>query len=479
MNGEEGGASPATEWSLAAMALALRRGEMSSEALVEAHLARIAATDEALGAFVTVAHDAARRQAQERDRARRNGSVRGYLDGLPFAAKDVFLTRGLRTTAGSPMLAEWVPEQTAEAIRRLEAGGAVLIGKTNTHEFAFGVTTQTCFASTRNPHGKDRIAGGSSGGSAAAVAAGMAPLALGTDTAGSIRLPAAWCGVVGFKPSYGRVDPGGVVAQSYSSDHVGPIVRNAADAALVMEVLADTPRPDYLRAMIRPPSLSELIVGLPEPRPEGAVAAEVEAQIEAKVAQIRKAGGRVVPIELPLFALAPQINSDIILAETAARHEEYREQWFEQRPIRYGADVAELLEKGRGIPATAFVRASQLRQQLKQQAEMALKFCPILATPTVPLAAPLMGAREVEISGQREELLPAAIRFLSAYSLAGLPAVSIPIGKTASGLPIGWQLIAGRHNEPYLLAVAARLLEEEDEIVSLAELMALRDGRAW
>lgn len=458
--------------SAVAMATALRDGRLTSEELVERHLAQIAERDPALGVFVTVAAEEARGNARRRDAERRAGQALGPLHGVPFAVKDVFQTRGLRTTAGSPMLAHWIPESTAEAVRRLEAAGMILLGKTNTHEFAFGVTTQTVYASTRNPHDPMRLAGGSSGGSAAAVAAGMAPIALGTDTAGSIRLPAAWTGTVGFKPSHGRISCEGVVAQSYSADHVGPFSRCATDLLLVMDILAEEPHPDYAKPRsVRP---EDLTIGVPDPWPDGAVDGEVMESFRDALAWLGNLGCRVAQVPWPLFREAPEINAAVILAETAARHEQYATEWFAGTPMRYGEDVAELLERGRRIVATDYLRAERRRRQLRAEAAAALTEVDILASPTVPIAAPPVGSRTVEVDGESVELLSGAIRLLCAYSLTGLPALSIPVRPTRSGLPVGLQLATTSEHEPQLMALAALLLGEEAELEQLRMLSAGR-----
>lgn len=434
----------------------LRRGAFSSADLVSAHLDRIAVVDPRIQAYVTVVAEEALERASELDAERAAGRERGLLHGIPFSVKDVFATRGIRTTAGSTILANWVPEEDATVVRRLLDAGAVLLGKVNTHEFAYGVTTRNVHRSTANPWDPTRIVGGSSGGSAAAVAAGLCPFSVGTDTAGSIRLPAALTGIAGFKPAHGRVSCAGVVAQSFSADHAGPLARSVADLALVLTVIAgadgrdpttrNEPAPDYCGALGAGPR--HLRIGIPrelfclgtEP---GVAAAFADAQ-----RVFRDLGCDIQEVSIPMLAEASDLNLAVIMAETTARHDEWGEGWFAGRELVYGADVRRLLEAGREIAAARFIRANHRREMLKNQIDATLHSeVELLLTPTVPFSAPRPDASAVELANGPADLLAASIHFLAPFSLTGFPALALPAGFAGNGLPVSIQLVARTSGE--------------------------------
>lgn len=438
----------------------LRRRQFSCVELVRAHLDRIATVDQTIEAYVTVVGDDARRRAAEVDTAIASGRPLGVLAGVPFSAKDVFATRAIRTTAGSPMLGHWVPAEDATAVRRLLEAGAILLGKVNTHEFAYGVTTRNAYRRTTNPWDRTRIAGGSSGGSAAALAAGLCPVALGTDTAGSIRLPAALTGVAGLKPTYGRVSCAGVVAQSFSADHAGPMARSVADLALVLAVIAgadpsdpltsNEPVPDY------PGALAGGACGLRLGVPRELLELGMEPGVASAFAEARRAfealGCRVRDVSVPLLGEAVELNRTVVMAETTARHDEWAEQWFAGREPVYGADVRQLLDAGREITAPAFVRANRRRTVLREAiAGVLASEVDLLLTPAVPFAAPRAGVSAVDLGGRSVDMLTAAIHFLCPFSLTGFPALALPAGFDGHGLPVSIQLVGRSFDEVTVL----------------------------
>ncbi len=449
----------------------LRRGACSSVDLVSAHLERIAAVDPRVEAYVTVVAEDALGRAFKLDAERAAGRERGPLHGIPFSVKDVFATRGIRTTAGSTILADWVPEEDATVVRRLLDAGAVLLGKANTHEFAYGVTTRNVHRSTANPWDRTRIAGGSSGGSATAVAAGLSPFSVGTDTAGSIRLPAALTGVAGFKPSHGRVSCAGVVAQSFSADHAGPLARSVADLALVLTVIAGPddrdPRtrnedvPDYCRALEA--RASNLRIGIPRELFELGTEPDVAAAFAEAQRVFRGLGCSVREVSIPILAEASDLNRAVVMAETTARHDEWAEGWFAGRELVYGADVRRLLEEGREIPAPLFIRANHRREALKTEIDAALQSeVDLLLTPTVPFTAPTPDTSAVELSHGPVELLTASIHFLSAFSLTGFPALALPAGFAGNGLPVSIQLVSRTSGEPTALCAGHAFQQATD-----------------
>lgn len=435
-------------------------GELSSERIVNAHLARIERLNPILEAYVTVVTDAAIAQARERDRELTAGRSRGPLHGVPYALKDIFATSGIRTTAGSSILADWVPDEDATIVSMLTEAGAVLLGKVNTHEFAFGVTTQNQHGRTKNPWDLARIAGGSSGGSGAALAAGLCPFSLGSDTAGSIRLPAAFTGTAGLKPTYGRTSLYGVVAQSLSADHVGPMARSVADLAAVLQVIAghdprdpeSSPEPvgDYFGDLDK--GIGGLRIGVPrelfgiglEP---GVADAFAEAQrLFARV------GARVSEVSVPLLAEASAINNAIVPPETAAQHLDWAVEWFAGRTINYGEDVEALLATGRAVPATELIGASRRRKRLRAQIEDVLRTeVDLLLSPTVAVAATAPLDTTVTLNGRDMDLLNVLIHFLCGFSITGIPALALPAGFDQRGLPVSIQLIGRAFDEATVL----------------------------
>jgi aspartyl-tRNA(Asn)/glutamyl-tRNA(Gln) amidotransferase subunit A len=442
-------------------------GEVTSRQATTAYLDRIAALNPALEAYVTVTADRALMEAAARDAELARGHRRGPLHGVPYCLKDVIATGGIRTTAGSITLADWVPDTDATVVTRLEAAGAVLLGKVNTHEFAFGVSTQNTHARTRNPWDRERIAGGSSGGSAAALAAGLAAFSIGTDTAGSIRLPSAFCGVAGIKPTFGRVSTAGVVAQSYTSDHVGPIARTIEDLAVVLDAVVGYD-PNDLQSLPNGPTdntarLEEGVKGLRLGVPRELMAlplqAGVEAAFEAAKEAFRELGAEVREVSVPPLARARIINNAIVPPETAAQHLHWAETWFKARAIRYGEDVATLLARGRAVPATDFIRASRERKVLAATlAELFSTEADLLLTPTVAVAATYPTQKTLELGQHEFDAIDVMIHFLCGFSLAGVPALAVPAGFDADGMPLSLQII-GRGLDDARVLAAGRAFE--------------------
>ncbi len=422
----------------------MRTGALSATALTEACLAQIAARNDQLRAFITVTSDAALAAARDADNDFRAGHDRGPLQGIPVSLKDLVDVAGVPTTAASRVIGNRPAATDAVVTSRLKAAGAVLVGKTNLHEFALGTTSEdTAFGAVRNPHDVSRSAGGSSGGSAASIVAGMALATVGTDTGGSIRIPSAACGLVGFKPAFGEVPCDGVVPLSTTFDHVGPLTRTVADAAAMFHVLArSAPR----SPVVRRPSTLRLgrLRGFYEARLETAV----KTGYEDAIASIEKAGVAVTDVTMPHAADVAAIYLGILLAEAGA----YHATTLDQCPELYSPAVRQRLEMGRYILAEDYLRARRGRDVLRREIERALADVDALVLPGMAIVAPPLGAETVAIDGVSEPVRALMLRLTQPFNVSGHPAIVLPCGPTGS-LPVSLQLVGAR--SVALLDVAA------------------------
>jgi aspartyl-tRNA(Asn)/glutamyl-tRNA(Gln) amidotransferase subunit A len=437
----------------------LRAKEVSAVELAQESLRSIREQQPRLNAFITITDELALQQARRADEELAAGVDRGPLHGIPYALKDVFSTKGIRTTLGSKIFFDHVPDHDSAVCEKLTAAGAVLMGKTGMQEFAYGITCNNPhFGAIRNPHDPARIPGGSSGGSGVAVAAGMVFFAMGSDTGGSIRNPAAYCGCVGLKPTSGRVSRFGVLPLDFSLDHMGPLTRTPRDAGLVLNALAgpdvrdDTssrqPVDDYAAGTAR---LAGLRIGLPENFFNERIAPEVRAAFEAGVRRAEAAGATLVKIRVPDPAAVNAISRVILLSEASALMEPYL-----HRREEFGADVIALLDQGRLLAATDYINAQRLRRAYQREWGRLWNDIDCIFTPTAPIVAPLIGEMEVDVDGSPEDVRLASTRFVRAVNVLGLPALSIPL--PVSGLPIGLQMIGQPFREADLLAVAQEMM---------------------
>ncbi len=432
----------------------LRARETTSAQMTEDCLKRIEADNGRLNAFIRVTADDARRQARELDRELAAGHDRGPLHGVPISIKDILDLRGVPTTAASRVRTGHVAPRDAPSIAHLRQAGAVFIGKTNLHEFAFGTTNEdSAFGPAKNPHDPTRSPGGSSGGSGASVAAGMALASIGTDTGGSIRIPAAACGVVGLKPTLGEVSIDGVVPLSRTMDHVGPLTRSVADASLVYHALLGD-------AHARPPArmpLHGLRLAVPRAYFCDLLDDEVRARFDEAVDRLRDAGVHIDEITIQHANDIAPIYLHIVLSDAAAYHATTLETMWD----RYTQNVRTRLVLGRHVLAEDYVRALAGRDVLRREVDAALAQHDALVLPTMPIPAPTIGASSVQVGKTAEPVRNMMLRLTQPFNVSGHPAIAIPCGTTAAGLPCSLQLVGCRGQTDALLRIA---LACEDQI---------------
>ena len=439
----------------------LRRRRFSALELTTATLGRIERHNPTLRAFLTVTGEQALQQARQADAELASGKDRGPLQGIPIAVKDLFYTRGVHTSGGSPIYRNFVPDYDAFVVARLQAAGAVMLGKLNMHELAYGITSANPhFGAVRNPWNAKHSPGGSSGGSGAAIAAGLAYGTLGTDTGGSIRIPASFCGTVGLKPTYGRVSRHGVMPLSWSLDHVGPITSCVRDAALMLNAIAGHDATDDSSS--RHPvvdfipddhcQVRGLRIGFPENFFFERLDADVELCVRGAIARLESLGASVKPVKVPDVAAVNSVARVILLCEASAMLEPH----LVDRG-QFGADVMALLDQGRLLPATDYIHAQRLRKQMVREFAQVWSNVDCLIAPTTPNTAPRVGDTTVKLGGREEDVRLATTRLVRSLNLLGLPALSIPCGLSGDGLPVGLQIVGPAFEEALILRVGASM----------------------
>lgn len=450
---------------LAAASDHVRKKAISPVELAKACLQRIEQLNPQLNAFITVTADTALSHARDLEAEVQHGRWRGPLHGIPIALKDNIDTAGVRTTAASELFKDRVPSEDAEVVRRLKNAGAIILGKTNLHEFAYGGTSAiTYFGPVHNPWALDRIPGGSSGGSAAATAARLCFGALGTDTASSVRGPACYCGIVGFKPTFGRVSNRGVVPLSWTLDHVGPLCRTAKDAALMLAAIAgyddldpasvNTPVPDYSRAFRM--HVAKLRLGIPRHPFFDNLDPEIAKAVDAAIALLRKLTASTQDAELPKTATPlDEIFNDVRAVEAYT----YHSRWLAESPEKYQAITRQRIrENSADVQASAYAQSRRQMELLRREIKKAFAAVDVLITPTMPVP-PAMIAENVDAGRLK---YPLGIRNTAPFDVLGVPAISIPCGFTRSGLPIGLQIAGAPFAESTVLALAQAYEQETD-----------------
>lgn len=442
-------------------AAGLRAHRFSAVELATAALARIDRHDGNLRAFITVTGDQALEQARQADRELSTGTDRGPFHGIPVALKDLIGTKGVRTTAGSKIYENFLPGVNATVVEKLIAAGAVRLGKLNMHELAYGITSANPhFGAVRNPWNPQHSPGGSSGGSGVAVATQMVFMAMGSDTGGSIRIPASFCGTVGLKPTYGRVSRFGVLPLGFSLDHIGPLTRCVRDAALALNAIAGHDRRDPTSSR-RPVvdyvpdegcSIGGVRIGVPDSFFFEHLDADVESAVRGAIARAERLGAVIKPVRLPDMGALNAIARIVLLSEASAVAETYPE----DRSL-YGADVRALLDQGRLVPATDYINAQRLRRKMRLEFDQVWKEVDCLITPATPIAAPRVGETTVRLGGRDEDVRLASTRLVRGVSALGYPALSLPCGMSGSDLPVGMQIVGPAFEEALLLRIGAAL----------------------
>jgi aspartyl-tRNA(Asn)/glutamyl-tRNA(Gln) amidotransferase subunit A len=460
---------------------AIAAKQITASSLVEQFYRKIKAEDPEIHAYLTLCEDRAAQKAKSIDDLANRGAALPPLAGVPIGIKDVMVTEGIRTTAGSKILENFIPPYDCTAVARLEAAGAIVLGKMNCDEFAMGSSNEnSAYGPVRNPRDKSRVPGGSSGGSAAAVAASTAVATLGSDTGGSIRQPASFCGVVGLMPTYGRVSRYGLIAFASSLDHIGPLTKTVKDAAILLRVIAgrdpldstsvDMPVPDYEADLAKP--VRGLKIGVPKEYFGEGLDGEVRAAVEAGIAKLRTSGCDIVPISLPHTAYAIPTYYVIATAEASANLARFdgvrygyrakgartlSEMYRKTRDEAFGAEVKRRIMLGTyalssGYYDAYYLKAQRVRTLLTRDFEEAFQKVDAIVTPTAPTAAFKLG----EKSDDPLSMYLADIYTVTA-DLAGVPGISVPCGQTRSGLPIGLQVLGRHFDESTVLRVAASI----------------------
>jgi aspartyl-tRNA(Asn)/glutamyl-tRNA(Gln) amidotransferase subunit A len=449
--------------SIAEIGKLFRKRKLSPVELTKLMLARIEQLNPKLNAYITLSAELALAQAKKAERelfgprGRKGSRDRGPLHGIPVSLKDNIYTEGIRTTAGSKILKDFVPQRDAQVVVLLKEAGAVILGKTNMHEFAYGVTSKNPhYGSVHNPWNLSRIPGGSSGGSAAAVAAGLCYGSIGTDTGGSIRIPAALCGVAGLKPSWGRISCEGVVPLSPSLDCTGPLARSVRDVATLTGAIysrvgrePNLANPSTLRADAR-----KLCLGLPRQLFFDALSQEVRTAFDSAVRDLCRAGMETADLSIPLLDETEDAGNHIAWVEASVFHQQ--QGYFPARAEEYGDDVRSRLEMGTKVSAIDYLQALEIQKQFFQQLHLAIAEADVdaVAIPTTPIEAPLMNQETSRIGGHDYPTRALLLRLNRPANLAGVPSLSVPCGFTHSGLPIGLQLMSGVAAESNLLQIA-------------------------
>ena len=453
--------------SVSDLAAAIRRRDVSPMTITEAFLGQIRHLNDRFKAYITVTEDRALAEAAAAERELSTGTDLGALHGIPYACKDIIDTRGAPTTAGSRVLDREPTEQDACVIERLTKDGAILLGKANLHEFAYGATGENPhFGTVANPYDSTRLAGGSSSGSAAAVAYGLAPAALATDTGGSTRVPATLCGLVGLKPTQGRVSVRGVIPYCWSFDHVGVITRTAGDAALFLETMAghdpadpasaDVPIGEYSEAL--DDGVRGLKIGVPRQFFFDHADGEIVDAAHRTIDLLQRLGAEPKTIDVPSMEHVRTVSIVIQMPEALSYHSRH----LPERAALYGDDIRSGLAVGQFLLAEHYVRAKRMVEVLRRETTAMLDGVDVMITPACPIVAPPMGTATVTTGGFEEPVGNALTRFTTLFNMTGEPALTVPGGMHSSGLPMGVQIVGRLFDEATILRVGHAIQKNDD-----------------
>jgi len=442
-------------------------GEYSPTEVTQAFLERIAAVNEQLNAIVTYTTESALATAHELEAELAAGKSRGPLHGVPIAHKDLYYTAGVRSTGGSALRADFVPEHDATVVVKLREAGMVMLGKTNTHEFAYGPTNEASyFGPCRNPWNVECFSGGSSGGSASALAARSLPAATGSDTGGSIRIPAACCGVTGLKPTYGRVSRHGIFPLCWSMDHAGPLARSAEDCALLLRAMAghdaddvassSAPVPDYQAALTG--DIAGLRIGVPNRYFFDRAQAEIDTLVREALRELEACGAILVDVDIAHIEHAASAAMAIYLSEAVAYHDDE----LDADPSLYSEQVRTFIEMGNQILAKDYLHAQRYRTLLGQGIAELQRGIDVLAMPAVPITAQPIGTAEVEIRGEIDGVFGALLRNTEPFDLTGQPALVVPCGFANNQMPVSLQLVGRAFEEATVLNIGHRFQQVTD-----------------
>jgi aspartyl-tRNA(Asn)/glutamyl-tRNA(Gln) amidotransferase subunit A len=442
-------------WNLAALSNAIGEKQVSPVEVTRQLLERIQQVDKKLNAFITVLSEEALAAASQAEKEIMSGNIKGPLHGIPVGLKDLIYTKGVKTTMGSEIYQDYVPDYDAAVVEKLKEAGAIIIGKLNTHQFAYGTTgDRSYYGPARNPYDTSRITGGSSSGSGAAVASGLCYAALGTDTGGSVRIPSSCCGIVGMKPTFGRVSKYGVFPLSWTLDHVGPMTRTVEDNAILLSVLSGYDERDpysaqkdtedftrYLRQGIK-----GSVVGVPSSFYFEKVEAEVNAKVQQAIEMLRDLGAEIRVIEIP------DIEEISLAFQTTLRSEAYavHEERLRNQPDKWDEEVKTRLLTGMEPMAYEYVQSQQIKYLAIEQFNQILKEVDVIVAPTIPILPTEINQREIDLNGSKEYVRGLLNRITGPTNLTGSPSLSIPCGLSDSGLPVGLQLIGRRFDEANL-----------------------------
>jgi aspartyl-tRNA(Asn)/glutamyl-tRNA(Gln) amidotransferase subunit A len=448
--------------SIEALSEGIRNGDLSPVEIVEEALNRIKKYNNSLNAFITVLEEQAREDATMAEKQIKKGQYIGPLHGIPFAIKDVICAQGVKCTAGSKIMANFISKIDATSVAKIKNAGGILVGTNNTHEFACGITNvNPHYGSSKNPWNLSRLSGGSSGGSAVSVSAGMVPISLATDTSGSIRVPSSLCGVVGLKPTYGRVSKYGIIDLAPSLDHVGCITRSAYDATTVLQIIAgkdpldpatkNKKVPNYVKDMEEKTTDSlKLSVGIPKEYFFDYLQPEVKKIFFDFVDTLKSMDISVLDTHLKGADKIYESWRPIRLGESAEIHQK----WLQTRSEDYGEDVRRMLMQGTEVSAIDYIRSHKFRKELRDEFVKVLMNFDVLIMPTTPLTAPGFDEQTVDIGGEMLQIYQALSRQTIAFDSTGLPAISIPIGLSKDNLPVGAQIIGPPFKEEKILSLA-------------------------